>query len=128
MQRRARIACLVELCARGLDLFLRELAIALEEGRELPRRLAHRLEAERGEALAEFRRLHDLRRLGGELRHELARRAGGRCEREVERGVEVTQSRLRECRHVGNERMPMTRGGGEALHLARLEVRRGAAD
>src|SRR5919204_6335438 len=94
MQRSARTS--VELRARGLHLLLRQLAVAPQERGELAGRLGDRLEAELRQALAELGRLHDLRRLGGELRDDVARRAGGRGGRGGEKRSESAQARLRE--------------------------------
>src|SRR5256885_13238791 len=104
MQRSTRTGS-VELRARRLHFLLRELAIALEERRELLGRLADRLEAKLRQSLPEVRHVDNLRRLGGELRDDVARRARGRRVREVERGVEVAQSRLGEGRRLLDQRM-----------------------
>src|SRR5438477_8635135 len=113
MRRSARTGS-VELRARRLYFLLRELAIALEERRELLGRLADRLEAKLRQSLPEVRRVDDLRRLGGELRDDVARRGRGRREREIERGVEVAQPRLGEGRHLRDQRMALSPRDGES--------------
>src|SRR4051812_49962763 len=104
MQRSTRTGS-VELRARRLHFLLRELAIALEERRELLGRLADRLEAKLRQSLPEVRRVDDLRRLGGELGDDVARRAGGRRARGVERGIEVAQAPLGKRRDLPGQRI-----------------------
>src|SRR3954468_15865295 len=94
----------VEFGARRFYFFRRQLPVLLEERVELLGRVADRLEAERGEALLEFRRVDDLRRLTGHLHNHLARRAGGRGEGEIKGGIEVRHTGFGEGRHLRDER------------------------
>src|SRR5438105_3463028 len=120
---------LVKLRARGLHFLRRHLAVLLEERGELLGAVAHWLKAEVVEVLLpELRRVDDLRRFSGELHYHVARRARGRGEAEVERGVEVGETRFGEGRHLGYEGVTRLARRGERLHLARLQMRRGTAD
>src|SRR5438552_18997849 len=111
----------IELGAGGLHLLLGERAVLLEEGGELLGRVAERLETEIVEVLLpELGGIDDPRRFGGELGDRLARRAGGRSQPEVERGVEARKAGLGEGGHLRNQRIARFFGSGGGFHYFRF--------
>src|SRR5215813_12138151 len=96
---------------------------------ELVRRTRHRLEhLRRQEFFAELRIGQNLRDLGVDLGHDLARRAGGREQPEPGRGFVVRQTAFGDGRNVGSERQALATADTEDLDLSCAERRQREAD
>src|SRR4029079_16322515 len=106
----------------GLDDLLPARELLLLERRELLRRVADDLEAERREALAHRRIVERCDDRGVELSLHVRRKAFGRHDRLPRIDVDPLHPCLRQRRHVRQQRRALVRRDGERAQLARLDV------